>query len=52
MERKSKADIKKALEALKEPKATEEKSATVGGKKQNTKRMAGAVTGKSYRPKI
>jgi hypothetical protein len=52
MERKSKADIKKALEQLKNPKGPDDKGAVVGGKKQNTKTMTGAVTGKSYRPKI
>jgi hypothetical protein len=52
MQRKSKADIKKALEALKAPKEMEEKGAVTGGKNQAAKTMHGAVTGKSYRPKI
>ena len=52
MERKSKAEVKKLLEQLKAPKGQEEKEAVVGGKKQAAKVMHGAVTGKSYRPKI
>jgi hypothetical protein len=52
MERKSKADIKKALEALKGPKGPDDKSVATGGKNQAAKTMTGAVTGKSYRPKI
>lgn len=52
MQRKSKADIKKALDALKAPKEQEEKGAVSGTKNQAAKTMHGAVTGKSYRPKI
>jgi hypothetical protein len=52
MQRKSKADIKKALEALKSPKGPDEKGAVTGTKNQAAKTMHGAVTGKSYRPKI
>jgi hypothetical protein len=52
MERKSKADIKKALEALKDPKGPDDKTVSTGGKKQAAKTMSGAVLGKSYRPKI
>lgn len=52
MERKSKSEIKKLLDQLKGPKAPDEKEAVVGGKKQAAKTMHGAVTGKSYRPKI
>ena len=52
MERKSKADIKKALDALKGPKGPDDKSVAAGTKNQAAKTMHGAVTGKSYRPKI
>lgn len=52
MQRKSKADIKKLLDNLKDPKGPDEKGAVVGGKKQAAKTMPSAVTGKSYRPKI
>ena len=52
MQRKSKADIKKALDALKGPKGPDDKTVATGGKNQAAKTMHGAVTGKSYRPKI
>lgn len=52
MERKSKSDIKKALEALKDPKGGDEKSVAAGGKGQNVKAKNSAAVNKTYRPKI
>lgn len=52
MERKSKADIKKALEQLKSPKGQENKAVAASSGKQNAKAMNSSSGSKTYRPKI